>query len=165
MSLIIREATRDDHAGIAALFAEGDRAQAEALPHLFYVSDEAPSHSLTFLESILEDAGEAIFVAEYEGRLIGLVHCSVRETPNVPGVFFRRYVFMDSLVVTQSYRHLGVAHALIGRVHQWAEERGVSSVELSVWEFNTHAIALYEELGYVTEKRIMTKQLPSSEGG
>jgi ribosomal protein S18 acetylase RimI-like enzyme len=164
MNMTIREATHEDHEGIAALFAEAERVQAEALPHLFYVAQDMPSHSLPFLEGILEDADEAIFVAEYEGRLIGLVHCSVRETLNMPGIVFRSYAFMDSLIVTESYRHLGVAHALIRHVHRWAQARGLSSVELSVWEFNAHAIALYEELGYVTEKRIMTKQLPSHEG-
>jgi ribosomal protein S18 acetylase RimI-like enzyme len=165
MSLIIREAAIEDHEGIAALFAEGDRAQAEALPHLFYVSDDAPSQSLTFLASILEDAGETIFVAEYENRLVGLVHCSARETLKVPGVNYYRYAYMDSLIVTEAFRHLGVAHALIGHVHQWAQARGLFKVELSVWEFNTHAISLYEELGYLTEKRTMTILLPPYGGG
>jgi ribosomal protein S18 acetylase RimI-like enzyme len=42
---------------------------------------------------------------------------------------------------------------------RWAAERGLSEIELSVWEFNQSALAFYQELGYVTERRKMRRVL------
>jgi ribosomal protein S18 acetylase RimI-like enzyme len=45
-----------------------------------------------------------------------------------------------------------MAHA-----QRWATERGLREIELNVWEFNQSAIAFYEALGYVTERRKMRR--------
>jgi len=68
-------------------------------------------------------------------------------------------VLIRTAVVSEHFRHRGVAQTLIKRVHQWAREQGVTEVELNVWEFNTSARSLYEKLGYQTTRRIMRKQL------
>jgi GNAT superfamily N-acetyltransferase len=54
--------------------------------------------------------------------------------------------------------------ALMERAERWALERGVSEVELSVWEFNLDAIEFYRELGYATSKRVMHRELTPGEG-
>ena len=66
---------------------------------------------------------------------------------------------IDNLVVSERFRHQGVGLALVERVHQWAREKGITEVELGVWEFNTPARILYEKLGYQTTRRIMSKRL------
>jgi diamine N-acetyltransferase len=77
----------------------------------------------------------------------------------VPVVMPRRFVNIDDLVVSEHVRHQGVGQTLVERVHQWAREKGVTEVELNVWEFNTPARSLYEKLGYQTTRRIMRKPL------
>jgi GNAT superfamily N-acetyltransferase len=54
---------------------------------------------------------------------------------------------------------LGIGQALLRRAERWAAERGASELELTVWEFNQDAIAFYEKLGYVTERRTMWKTI------
>ncbi|MCX4717428.1 GNAT family N-acetyltransferase [Streptomyces virginiae] len=46
------------------------------------------------------------------------------------------------------FRGLGVASLLIGAALAHAEESGAAAVRLSVWDWRTGAIALYERLGF-----------------
>ena len=101
----------------------------------------------------------AIFVAEQQEVLVGMIQCDVRTAPDVPIVMPRHFVFIDNLVVSERFRHQGVGLALVERVHQWTRKKGLTEVELGVWEFNTPARILYEKLGYQTTRRIMSKRL------
>lgn len=47
------------------------------------------------------------------------------------------------------FRGRGVASGLLGAALAWAADGGVSSVRLSVWEWRTGAIGLYERFGFV----------------
>ncbi|MFE2145108.1 GNAT family N-acetyltransferase [Streptomyces sp. NPDC059456] len=47
-----------------------------------------------------------------------------------------------------AFRGRGIASGLIGAALAHAAETGVSTVGLSVWEWRTEAIALYERLGF-----------------
>ncbi|OQR61473.1 GNAT family N-acetyltransferase [Streptomyces maremycinicus] len=47
-----------------------------------------------------------------------------------------------------AFRSRGIAAGLIGAALARSEENGVSTVRLSVWEWRTGAIALYERLGF-----------------
>ena len=47
-----------------------------------------------------------------------------------------------------SVRGRGIASALLGAAFEQAEESGVKTVRLSVWNWRTGAIALYERLGF-----------------
>ncbi len=48
---------------------------------------------------------------------------------------------------------------LMAEAHNWANARGATEIELTVWDFNSAATALYESLGYRTTRRIMRRRL------
>jgi putative acetyltransferase len=59
-----------------------------------------------------------------------------------------------------AFRGQGVASALVGAALAHAEGRGVKTVRLSVWQWRSSAIALYERLGFaVTESWDEREQL------
>jgi ribosomal protein S18 acetylase RimI-like enzyme len=66
---------------------------------------------------------------------------------------------VQELVVAEDSRRRGLGRALMARAHAWAEERGLTDVELSVYAFNGAAIALYEQLGYVVVSHRMARRL------
>jgi len=41
----------------------------------------------------------------------------------------------------------------------WARSKGATAMQLGVWAFNDAALALYQELGYVTQQRVMMRSL------
>ena len=58
-----------------------------------------------------------------------------------------------------SARRMGVGKALMERVNQWAKERELESVQLTVWDFNQGAIEFYKALGYDTVRLTMACKL------
>lgn len=71
----------------------------------------------------------------------------------------RRLAVIESVVVKQKCHGKGVGRKLVEAAHGWAVAQGAESVELNVYEFNKHAIAFYEQLGYETLSRTMRKRL------
>ncbi|MFI1921535.1 MULTISPECIES: GNAT family N-acetyltransferase [unclassified Streptomyces] len=56
-----------------------------------------------------------------------------------------------------AFRGRGIASALIGAALACAAENGVATVRLSVWEWRTGAIALYERLGFTVAESWETR--------
>ncbi|MGE5585676.1 MAG: N-acetyltransferase family protein [Bacillota bacterium] len=158
MDLSIRQATANDFEALCELFEEVEAFHRKALPHVF----RKPEGREWIQEAVAAaTAGDdaVIFVAESGGRAVGLVHASIGYAPDLPIVVPRRYVMIHDLVVGKDFRRAGIGRALVERVHEWALARDVAEVELNVWEFNKPALALYEEMGYETTRRRMSKRL------
>ncbi len=158
MNFLLRAAAQEDYDAVCLLLAQGDHIHAEALPQIFRPI-EGPARSREYFERILANENVAIFVAELQGSLVGMIQCYVRTAPEVPLFVPRHFVYIDNLVVSERFRQLGIGLVLVERVHQWAREKVITEVELGVWEFNTAARILYEKLGYQTTRRIMSKRL------
>jgi ribosomal protein S18 acetylase RimI-like enzyme len=158
MSYTIRAAKPADYAETRAVYAELHRFHYKGLPHAFRPTDGPEVSRADFLEWVTHPEA-ALFVAESEGRLLGLVRCVVRVYEGWSGLVPRRVAYVPSLGVRREARGMGIGRALMERVHQWAGERGLTTVELDVWEFNGGARAFYETLGYQTTRRMMARDL------
>ena len=158
MQIVLRTATHEDYEALCLLYAQLDRVHYQTLSD-FFRSVEGPTRSREFFAEIFANEDAALFVAENEGALVGVIHCYIDSTPMVPVVVPCSFVHIVDMVVDESFRHHGVGQALLERVHQWTQEKGLAEVELAVWEFNTSARNLYEKLGYRTTWRRMRKQL------
>jgi len=154
----IREATEEDYGELCEVFEEVDALHRVALPHVFR-EPVGPARSKEFISGIIANEDAALLVAEGDGRIIGLVYIIVREASDIPIVVPRRYAVIDAIVVRKRFRRSGVGRWLAERAHRWAIDKGVTQVELNVWEFNRGAIAFYERLGYTTAYRKMWRPL------
>jgi len=154
MELSIRPATRLDYPSICEIFAEGETFHAAALPDVFRVGD-GPIHTEEFVFQAIEDEDVTLLVADEGGEVVGVVHVVVRRSPDFSSLVPRCYANVESLVVGAGFRRRGIGRALMEEAHHWAAGKGLPGIELTVWEFNKGAIALYEELGYTTAHRKM----------
>ncbi len=159
MKFHIRRATQKDYKEISEVFEEVDSLHRKTLPHIFREPDR-PARTEEFLSSIISDENAALFVAETNDQIIGLVHVLIRQTPPIPIMVPRRYAVLEDLAVKNGYRRLGVGTSLLERGHQWALSRELSQIESNVWEFNKEAIAFYERQGYSTSRRWISRPLP-----
>lgn len=159
MKFHIREASQKDYKGISEVFEEVDSLHLKALSHIFR-EPHRPARTEEFISSIVSDENAALFVAEANDQIIGLVHVLIRQTPPVPIMVPRRYAVLENLAVRDGYRHLGVGTSLLERAHQWALDKELSQIESNVWEFNEEAIAFYRKQGYTTSRRWISRPLP-----
>jgi ribosomal protein S18 acetylase RimI-like enzyme len=155
--MLIRQATIEDYVGVCAIFAEVDAQHVEAQPQVFRDPGGA-ARPRDYIASILEDENACLWVAEHEGRIVGIVKIALRETRDIPVLVPRRYAEIGTLAVAREYRRRGIGRALMEVSERWARERGADQIELGVWEFNEHARAFYNALGYRTARRRMWKR-------
>ena len=97
-------------------------------------------------------AEKLAFVSDDEGRVTGFVFATVpRETPDLGHV--------TDLYVEPAARRRGTAVALMGRVTDALQARGVGHVGLDVRVDNAGARAFYDRLGFVEEERFLATSL------
>jgi ribosomal protein S18 acetylase RimI-like enzyme len=155
----IRRATVLDLEGVYTLFDLADRLHRQAHPEIFREAAD-PQEIKAYLRSELRNSETAIFAAEEQGRLVGVVLAKLQQTSDNPLLVRRRYVSVENLVVAEECRQRGVGQALMEQVHRWAKAQDIHAVYLTVWEFNQSAQALYRKLGYEMLHHRMRKELP-----
>ncbi len=158
MKIIIRKAVEADYEPLCRLWDEVDLLHRQRLP-AFFRRPEGAVREWEYFTGLLADEEVGIFVAEIAGELLGFVHALAVQTREIPVLVPRRYAAIDNLVVTEHARRQGIGRFLMKAAEDWARERGLATVELTVYEFNQGAIKLYEKLGYETLFRRMSKSL------
>jgi ribosomal protein S18 acetylase RimI-like enzyme len=139
----IRPARDDDRPPLALVFAavaeERDGIATEPP-----VDVEARAASFTLDGTLVAVAG---------GDVVGSVHVDAS-----------RHGFGDvGMAVAPEWRGQGVGSALLAAAIDWARDRGLHKLSLSVFPHNTAAIALYRKYGFVEEGR-RVKQYRRSSG-
>jgi GNAT superfamily N-acetyltransferase len=157
MDFQIREAILGDFEEISKLFIEICAYHSQALPQIFKPVTDARSRKIK--AELITDENVAMFVAVYEGKVIGLVRVHIRESPDIPVLVKRRYVYVSDIIVTEKYRGSSIGRELMDTVEQWALGKGIKQVELNVWDFNESALAFYDKLGYSVSRKIMCKTI------
>ena len=156
--MIIRPARPGDYVDFSRLYLEVNDLHAAALPDLFQATNVAPFDEGEFCR-MLENAGQATFMALVDDLAVGFVNVVLREALPMEILAPRLFAVIDSIGVNARFRMSGIGLALMDRAEQWAAEQGARSVELNVFEFNLGANAFYKRLGYTDLSRKLSKQL------
>lgn len=97
----------------------------------------------------IENENETYIVAEKDGEVIGWIafeNASNRKRTSHLGTF--------GLLVSKSYRGLGVGKMLLTALLDWAEKNpSIEKVCLAVFSTNQKAISLYKKMGFIEEGR------------
>lgn len=158
MEISIRKATSDDYDSLCELFDEIDSLHRDNLPHIFQKPNGATRERDYYL-GLITDENVGLFVAEVSEKLVGFVHAIIREPPDIPIFVPRRYAIVDGILVKSGFQNHGIGRILMDKIQEWAIVKGVTSIELNVFEFNQTAISFYEKLGYQASSRKMSKEL------
>lgn len=102
---------------------------------------------------------KSLLVAEAEGEIIGLAETYMNALPDSPFVVSKRTATLQSLLVTEAIRGIGVGGALVEAAERWAAERGADMMKTKVWEFPEGPLPFYERLGYTTIIRELAKDV------
>lgn len=147
MSLIVRRATPDDAASLAAL---GAATFTEAFGHLYVPEDLQAflqeSHSVDAYAKALADSRYALWLAEADGRAIGyaqagpcgLPHADVRPEDGE----------LKRLYVRAGAQNAGTGRALMDAAMAWLLRDGPRTLWVSVWSENYGAQRFYARYGF-----------------
>lgn len=151
--VIVRTATLDDIGDIQRLYREVDRYHAELLPEVFQPVEGDARPADVVAKSITDEDADYL-VASLFGEVVGFVNLWKRSYPSHPMFMPRQFAQVENAVVSAPYRGRGIGTALFDAAVAWAKEKGLRSVQLSVWTANERARRFYLERGFVpiTEK-------------
>jgi ribosomal protein S18 acetylase RimI-like enzyme len=94
-------------------------------------------------ECLVQQEQHRVFVAEDQGKAVGLVH--VFERPSLEkGV----EAVVQAIVVDAGFRRAGIGHALMRAAERWATARGLDSISLHTRDDRTDAHAFYQRGGF-----------------
>ncbi len=102
-----------------------------------------------------EQPDRAVFVAEVEGVVVGVVTVGTRAhfTGDLDA-------YVGELVVDARVQRSGVGAALMAAAESWASDRGLRHLTLETGAANQPARGFYRALGYLEEDVRLTKPLP-----
>jgi diamine N-acetyltransferase len=160
LSFSIRPAIIGDYEQLSRVWEVGDALHHEALPHIFRAPGE-PSMDRANVQALIAGPNSAIIVADAGGEVIGVMTILEKLVTATAFKVPRRYVEIENMAVKQSAQRQGAGRALVDAAADWARGRGVTRLELNVYEFNEAAAALYRGAGFSTQNRRMTRQIPN----
>ena len=145
--MLVRRATNGDFDHISALFYEVDEMHHQMRPDLFREPTGAV-RSKEFIDSFLQEDDKCIFVATVDLDILGMIVLVQRPPTRNPLLVERRIVDVDTLIVRVEDRGKGVGKSLIKTAIDWAEARGATHVDSSVFAFNRIASASFAKFGF-----------------
>jgi GNAT superfamily N-acetyltransferase len=154
-SVQVREATGDDTAAIHALEEELDLYHSRA-PIFLPIDPVADAAASRFMDSVIENPQNAIFLAEHEGRPAGMN--SLLLDSFIPKcVLQERSVYLYQGVVSSKVRSSGIGEALVARSLHWAHEQGYEQMTLHYFSANPTGGFFWRKHGFEAVQYTMTR--------
>ncbi len=105
------------------------------------------------------DEGGVMFLAEEDGRVVGLAVCEQEQGASPTWEWPRDTFVVVDVIVLPELRRSGVGEALMAEVEREARERGVAALDLMVAAPNEPALRFYEKHGFRTDLMVLRKPL------
>ena len=95
----------------------------------------------------LNDKNERVFVADYDGIIVGYLHAEVYKP-----LYFESLINFLGLAVSKEYRNHKIGTKLINEVEDWAKSIGITKIRVNSGYSRKDAHEFYRKLGYTNEK-------------
>lgn len=141
VNIIIREAVFDDLQQYRRLRLESLRLHPEAFGRDYETEKEVPLSE--WKNKFIIDSNDTIFVAQAGDNLIGIA--GIRRSPSIKTA---HNAGIWGVYVSADFRGEKVGEKLIEACVQWAKQKNLFSVRLSVVTTNVSAIRLYLKCGF-----------------
>lgn len=108
-------------------------------------TEESFNKLMLAIDTILEDPSTArLIVVEKDGQIYGMAHMNMGISLKTGGY----YLWLNELLVKESYRNKGIGKKLLIYIIHWAESEGIRSIELETGVNNSVTKHLYNSLGF-----------------
>lgn len=147
--VLIRSATQDDVAALAAMNVFVHQLHAEAEPWFFkQTGPEFLAARAQAFGVALTNADNTIWVAEVGGsKLVGYLWASRRDNAESAELFACQRLWINHISVHPDYCRQGIGEALMGAAKALAKQRG-ANLSLSVHAFNLRAQQFFAKQGF-----------------
>lgn len=158
MDLNLEAAVEADYKHVVELYSKLVETQMENLPWKFQKPEKEVFSKAVFVES-LKSKNTLILLAKQKVKLIGLIYIKVEKAANLPLNVARRYAKIQDLLVKGSFKGKGVEEKLLLEAQKWVQSKGVTDIELEIFDYNEEALAFYKKDGFQEVSHIVRKVL------
>jgi GNAT superfamily N-acetyltransferase len=121
---------------------------------------DASAKARELFASQLRSTMEAIFLAELDGGVIGVLRCV--ESVGSPLLDPARYAYVSSVYVMPEARRRGVLRALLAAADRWARARGLVQMRLHNVAGSAEAEGAWSALGFDVVEQVRVRDLTRS---
>lgn len=150
----IRKATVDDIDALVELNRQIGELHFRNAPTVFA---KPSAEEKQFLLDALANLERLFIVAVTNGVVSGFLTASISKNEVVPFITKDPICQVNTIVVDQQHQALGLGKLLMLECQVWASSLGASEIRLEVMAFNHQAQGFYENLGFHTQSKIMSK--------
>ncbi|HSD84319.1 MAG TPA: GNAT family N-acetyltransferase [Anaerolineae bacterium] len=154
----IRLATPADAELIVMLNADVQALHAAALPHLFKPPADKTFSAAT-VKQILSDSNNYVFVGYVADQAVGYAYAEIQLLPETALRYEMRRVYLHHISIQPDHQHQGCGEKLMQAVEGLARDKGITTIALDVWSFNTTARTFFTKQGFTVFNERMWKQL------
>ena len=155
--VVIRPARRSDRAQAAELWTEMIDYHARISTIDFRRVPDARRIWMRFFDKHLGSRNKKAWVAERNGKVVGLVMGSIEKRPPVFRLKHRGH--LEEMAVTASERRKGIGTLLLREYLAWARKKGVPWVTLEAVPENRIGVPFWEKKGFRTVMIHMRRRL------
>jgi len=159
MNLKIRDAIANDYISIRNLVVEVHNLHVKNRPDI-YLKVDNPFLKEQF-EDLLNSNNTKLFLVEDTDskELVAYSIVQIMTPRNIQILIPSKFAYIDDFCVKSTHQKNGIGRLLFKYIVAYAKTEGALSIQLTVWEFNKHAIKFYELLGMSTMNRRMELKL------
>jgi GNAT superfamily N-acetyltransferase len=158
----IRPARPDDAAAISAHTMEVQAIHFDALPETF-LPPGPWTLPVAAVHELMARPDRIFFVAEIDGRIVGHAYAEVQRQEESSFKRAATRLYVHQMAVTAAARGTGVGSQLLAAMRAAAVERGISTIGLDVYSFNTSARRFYDREGFRPTRDFLTLELDTPE--
>jgi ribosomal protein S18 acetylase RimI-like enzyme len=145
--ITIRQANLADIKAIQTLYMELDRHHVELIPGIFRTVEGDNRTDDSIAEWIGAD-DRTYLIAESSKRIVGFLSVAEKSYGSIPMHVPHRYGLIDNAMVHSGLRRRGVGARLFAAAIAWLQARGISSLQVQVWNVNEEAMNFYSKQGF-----------------
>ncbi|HET6399303.1 MAG TPA: GNAT family N-acetyltransferase [Candidatus Thermoplasmatota archaeon] len=150
----IRKLQEGDVDGICALWHEFAQLR-EGQTQSRILNEDAGDYFFGYATGLLHRKDTLTLVAEADGRIVGYLIATKQRRP--PIYHHTKVAYLSDAYVTEGYRKQGILRRFIEEVHKWAEQEGITAVDVQLFQGNQLAQDVYRKLGF-RDYRVLLRQ-------
>jgi GNAT superfamily N-acetyltransferase len=162
-SISIRSAKLQDVDVLCRLYGEFHEFHVKGVPDRLVSLGEPERHDTPKLRSdvakVINDQNSEILLSLVDNQVVGFAEVYFRTDRLNPARVAYNYGHLQSLLVTEAFRHHGIGEKLLEAAENWAKARGADEMRLDIWEFPEGPLRFYEKTGYRTLRRKLVRRL------
>lgn len=147
----IRSYEQSDFAFCKQILQEIHNLHEENRPDIYHKVDLSDE----FVKDMFSDIN---LVAVENGQVVGILIASIKHTLENEMMKSIDMIWVEGIGVSKKFQKKGIGTELFHELEKIAKEKGISKIELNVWNFNQGALKFYQKLGFKIKSMRLEKE-------